>query len=135
VLGVDNLLRALQIGLLLLVPAAVGARLVGARPGRFAAGFAVLYALGCLSQVLAGAPASAALGLEYVLYALVIGLLLGHTTPLRALLQCRTGRFVLLGNPPLADQLIKGWHESLLSLAPASQPEIRSAQGPRLKKT
>ena len=84
VLALDNVWRTLQFGLLLLVPAAVGARLLGARLLPFAVGFALLYLLGCLAQVLAGSPGSTALGLEYVIYALGIGLLLGHTTPLRA---------------------------------------------------
>jgi len=59
VLSGDNLWRALQLGLLLLVPAAAGARLLGVRVLPFSTGFVVLYALGCLSQVLAGAPVSA----------------------------------------------------------------------------
>jgi uncharacterized integral membrane protein (TIGR00698 family) len=84
VLSGDNLARALRLGLLLLLPAAGGARLLGVGVLPFSAGFVVLYALGCLSQVLAGAPVSAALGLEYVIFALAIGLLLGHATRLRA---------------------------------------------------
>ncbi len=78
-----NVSRWLQLGVLLLVPAAVGARLLGARVVPFVIGFAVLYGLGWVSQVLAGYAGSSGLGLEYVIYALGIGLLLGHTTPLR----------------------------------------------------
>jgi uncharacterized integral membrane protein (TIGR00698 family) len=83
VLAPDNLLRSLYVGVLLLVPAAVGARLLGVRPGPFAAGFGLLYGLAWIAQVLAGHARSAALGLEYVIYALLGGLLLGHTTPVR----------------------------------------------------
>lgn len=83
VLSAANVSRWLQLGVLLLVPAAVGARLLGARLVPFVIGFAVLYGLGWVSQVLAGYAGSSGLGLEYVIYALGIGLLLGHTTPLR----------------------------------------------------
>jgi uncharacterized membrane protein YadS len=83
VLSADNIWRSLQIGLLLMIPAAAGAWLLRVRPGPFAAGFAVLYALAWMAQMLAGFAGSASLGLEYVIYALAIGLFLGHTTPLR----------------------------------------------------
>ena len=83
VLAPGNLSRWLQFGVLLLVPAAVGARLMGARIVPFVIGFAVLYGLALVAQVLAGYAGSSGLGLEYVIYALVIGLVLGHTTPLR----------------------------------------------------
>ncbi len=78
-----NVWRCLQLGLLILIPAAVGARLMGARLVHFMVGFVVLYGLACVSLILAGYSGSTAVGLEYVIYALVIGLLLGHTTPLR----------------------------------------------------
>ena len=45
VLAPDNLSRWLQLGVLLLLPAAVGARLMGARLVPFVIGFAVLYGL------------------------------------------------------------------------------------------
>ena len=77
-----NVWRWLQLGVLILVPAAVGARLMGARLVPFMVGFAVLYGLASVSLILAGYAGSTAIGLEYVIYALVIGLLLGHTTPL-----------------------------------------------------
>lgn len=83
VLAAGNLARALQIGILLLVPAAAGARLMGAKIIPFVTGFTVLYGLAVVSQVLAGYTGSSRVGLEYVIYALVIGLVLGHTTPLR----------------------------------------------------
>ena len=83
VFAAGNLGRWLQLGVLMLIPAAVGARVLGVRIGPFAAGFAVLYALASVSQILAGYAGSTGVGLEYVIYALAIGLLLGHTTPLR----------------------------------------------------
>ena len=80
----SNVLAWLQIGALIAIPAAIGARLLGARMGSFAIGFVLLYALALLAQVLAGFTGSSGLGLEYVIYALVIGLLV-RVTPLRRL--------------------------------------------------
>ena len=83
VFAAGNVLRWLQLGVLILIPAAIGARLMGARLMPFVVGFAVLYGLAGVSLILAGYAGSTGIGLEYVIYALVIGLLLGHTTPLR----------------------------------------------------
>ena len=83
VLGAPNVSRWLLLGVLLLIPAAAGAHLMGARLVPFVAGFAVLYGLAWVAQILAGYSGSSGLGLEYVIYALGIGLLLGHTTALR----------------------------------------------------
>jgi uncharacterized integral membrane protein (TIGR00698 family) len=77
-----NLLRWLQLGLFLLIPTVVGAHLIGARALNFAIGFAVLYFLATLAQVFAGYTGSSRLGLEYVLYALILGLVLRQATPL-----------------------------------------------------
>ena len=83
VLAAGNLSRWLQLGVLLLLPAAVGARLMGARLVPFVLGFAVLYGLAGIALLLAGSSVSSRLGLEYVIYALAIGLVLGQTMPLR----------------------------------------------------
>jgi uncharacterized integral membrane protein (TIGR00698 family) len=83
VFGGDNLARVIQVGILLVVPAAFGAHLLGLQPIPFTAGFIVLYALAWLSQILGGFAWSSEVGLEYVIYALVIGLVLGRTTSIR----------------------------------------------------
>jgi len=83
VFALDNISRAVQLGILLLIPATAGGLVLGARLLPFAAGFTVLYAVACFSQLLAGYTGSTAVGLEYVIYALVIGLVLGHATPVR----------------------------------------------------
>jgi uncharacterized integral membrane protein (TIGR00698 family) len=67
----------------LLVPAAIGAHLMRTPVGPFIRGFAALYGLALFAQILAGFSGSSAVGLEYVIFALVIGLVLGQTTPLR----------------------------------------------------
>ena len=97
VLSASNLWRSLQLAILVLIPAAAGARLLGAPPLRFALGFAILYALACAAQVLAGYSGSTAFGLEYVIYALVIGLVLGRAAPVRR----------LIGNAAQAEYYIK----------------------------
>jgi uncharacterized membrane protein YadS len=83
VFGADNLWRSLQVGILIMVPATAGAWLMGVRPGPFVAGFAVLYGLAWSAQAMAGYAGSSAIGLEYVIYALLLGLCLGHATPLK----------------------------------------------------
>jgi uncharacterized membrane protein YadS len=83
VFSADNLARSLQLGILLMIPAAGGALLLGARLGTFVAGFSILYVLAWIAQALAGYAGSSALGLEYVIYALVIGLVVGYVAPLK----------------------------------------------------
>jgi uncharacterized integral membrane protein (TIGR00698 family) len=80
VFGAGNLVNWLLLGSFLLIPTVFGARLLGARALSFATGFALLYALGTLAQILGGYTGSSSLGLEYVLYALVIGLVLRQVT-------------------------------------------------------
>ena len=78
-----NVWRWLQLGVLILVPAAVGARLMGARLVPFMVGFAVLYGTGvCLADPgrLCGLDRHRTRIREST--HLSIGLLLGHTTPL-----------------------------------------------------
>jgi uncharacterized integral membrane protein (TIGR00698 family) len=83
VLAPVNVFRALMIGMFLVVPATAGAWWMGARVVPFVTGFVALYGLACVAQLLAGYSGSTAIGLEYVIYALAIGLMLGHTTPVR----------------------------------------------------
>ena len=83
VFGSANLSRWLLLGVLLLVPAAIGAHLMRTPVVPFIGGFAALYGLALFAQILAGYSGSSAVGLEYVIFALIIGLVLGQTTPLR----------------------------------------------------
>ncbi|NOT26036.1 MAG: putative sulfate exporter family transporter [Acidobacteria bacterium] len=83
VLTAENFSKWIQVGLLMLVPAVAGARVMGVPAIPFLLGFAVLYTVAGVAQVLAGFTGSSAVGLEYVIYALVIGLVLGQTTTLR----------------------------------------------------
>src|SRR6185436_32170 len=54
VFAMGNLISALQLGILVLIPATAGAILLGIRPGSFVAGFSSLYALAFLAQTAAG---------------------------------------------------------------------------------
>jgi uncharacterized integral membrane protein (TIGR00698 family) len=82
VFSLTSVLRWLQLGSFLVVPTVIGARMLGARPLNFAIGFGVLYVLATMAQLLAGFTGSSSLGLEYVLYALIIGLVLRQVTPI-----------------------------------------------------
>jgi uncharacterized integral membrane protein (TIGR00698 family) len=75
--------RSIEVFVLLVVPTAVGARFMGARIASFVCGFAVLYGLAWSARAIAGHAAAAALGLEYVVVALVLGLVLGRAASLR----------------------------------------------------
>ncbi len=114
VLGAANLWRAAVIGLLVLVPTTIGAALLGAAPAQFVAGAVALYGLGLVAQVAAGQATAEALGLEYVLFALLIGIALnqlgGVTRRLaeaaRSEFYIKTG-LVVLGASMLFDQIVR----------------------------
>jgi uncharacterized membrane protein YadS len=74
-----NLLKSLQIGILFLSLSGLGVALMGENLKKYAAGFPVIFALAWLAQVLAGNSLIHRWGLEYVLFALALGLLVGHT--------------------------------------------------------
>jgi len=68
-----------QVALLVLVPLVVGAVVLRARLSLFLPGVVVLTALAWLAQAVAALPVVAAWSLEYVIFALGIGLILSHT--------------------------------------------------------
>ncbi|HMH23336.1 MAG TPA: putative sulfate exporter family transporter [Puia sp.] len=114
VLAVDNLLRIIETGVVFLALAAFSIALSGGSVRRFATGFAFLYLLVILSFIIAGNKTIAYYGLEYVVFALLIGLLLGNLTTLPAWLKeavrsefyIKTG-LVILGSTILSSDLIK----------------------------
>lgn len=73
-----NLRDAAWIGLIYLGIAAVVVRLIGGRVRGFLAGFPVVFALACAAQGLAGNAKVTDWGLEYVIFALGLGLILNH---------------------------------------------------------
>lgn len=78
VFGPENLRRTVTAGVAVGVLATAGAWMMQAAVGRFVAGFAVLYVLTWLAQVAAGSAAATAWGLEYVIFALTLGLLVSN---------------------------------------------------------
>ena len=78
VLSSVNLGRAAVIGLGFLVLSAIGIALMGGRVGAYVVGFPVVYALAWLSQLIAGNSTVNYWGLEYVIFALLIGLFVSN---------------------------------------------------------
>ncbi|MBI2527418.1 MAG: putative sulfate exporter family transporter [Candidatus Rokubacteria bacterium] len=75
----ENIWKAVVVGIGYLVLAAIGIALMGGSVGKFVVGFPVVYALAWLSQVIAGNSTINYWGFEYVIFALVIGLLISNT--------------------------------------------------------
>ncbi len=79
-LGGANLLRAGALAALMFGFAAAGLLAVGVRPQRLLPGFIVVFALAFAAQAIAGHRQIEALGLEHVIFGLLIGLLISNTT-------------------------------------------------------
>lgn len=100
VFGAGNLSAAAVTSLALIVLAAAAlARSLGARLGQFCAGAVVVFALAWLAQLLAEHARMKVLGLEYVIFALGLGLAWSHLLPVPAWLQSavRTEFFIKIG--------------------------------------
>jgi len=117
VLAAGNLLRIFIIGFIFLVVGSVGYALTGGNVRRFVAGFPVVFLLATIAQVIAGDARLKAWGLEYVIFALGIGLLVSHALRLPEWLReavrteyyIKTG-LVILGASILFKELLQaGW--------------------------
>jgi uncharacterized integral membrane protein (TIGR00698 family) len=84
VFAAANLGAALWLGLGLLALSLPGALSLGARAARYAAGFLAVYALALAAQWLAGNASVSYWGIEYVIFALAIGLFLSNVVGLPA---------------------------------------------------
>ena len=95
----ENIWKAVVVGIGYLVLAAIGIALMGGSVGKFVVGFPVVYALAWLSQVIAGNSTINYWGLEYVIFALVIGLLISNTVGVPGWLKegVRTEYFIKTG--------------------------------------
>src|SRR5262245_37384413 len=78
VFGAENLWNAIKIGIAFLIVSAIGVALMGGNIGQYLIGFPVVYVLAWLSHVIAGNATVNYWGLEYVIFALLIGLLVGN---------------------------------------------------------
>ena len=75
----DNLSRVIYVGIIYLILAVIGIALLGGRIGAFIVGFPVVFALAWLSRYIAGNALPVDWGFEYVIFALVLGLLISNT--------------------------------------------------------
>ena len=73
-----NLWKAVVLGIGYLVLSAIGIALLGGSVGKYVVGFPVVYVLAWLSQVIAGNSTVNYWGLEYVIFALLIGLFVSN---------------------------------------------------------
>jgi uncharacterized membrane protein YadS len=78
VLSSPNVMRAVGIGLAYLVIATAGIALLGGHVGKFVLGFPIVYGLAWLAQLLAGNSTVNYWGLEYVIFALALGLFVSN---------------------------------------------------------
>ena len=109
----DNLARTVQTVLLVLGPVIAGAAVLRANMSTFVPGALLLYVLGWLSQAMAGYVGAAGFGLEYVIFALAIGLFINHTVGvpnwlregLKTEYYIKTG-LVVLGATILFDEIV-----------------------------
>ncbi len=74
----ENILKSVYIGIAFLVLTAIGIALMGGKVSTFIAGFPIVYGLSWLSQFIAGNTTVNYWGLEYVIFALLIGLFISN---------------------------------------------------------
>ena len=79
VFSAGNLQRAAALGVIYLLIAVVGVKLLGGRVLGFMAGFPIVFGLAWCAQLVAGNARVNDFGLEYVIFALGLGLLINHT--------------------------------------------------------
>jgi uncharacterized membrane protein YadS len=78
VLSGESLWSAIKIGIAFLILSAIGVALMGGNVAKYIVGFPVVYVLAWLSHVIAGNATMNYWGLEYVIFALMIGLLISN---------------------------------------------------------
>jgi len=114
ILSAQNLLLIVETGAVFLALAAIAIALSGGNVARFAAGFTLIYFLAIFSFIIGGNKSVSYFGLEYVVFALLIGILLGNLVKLpnwlkeavRSEFYIKTG-LVILGTTILSADLIK----------------------------
>src|SRR5262249_20214991 len=74
----ENLWSAIKIGIAFLILSVIGVALMGGNVSKYIIGFPVVYVLAWLSHVIAGNATMNYWGLEYVIFALLIGLFIGN---------------------------------------------------------
>jgi uncharacterized membrane protein YadS len=74
----DNMMRIFKIFIVFFVVATIGALILGHKGGRFIAGFPIIFTLAWLSRFIAGNAGPIDWGIEYVVFALVVGLVISN---------------------------------------------------------
>jgi uncharacterized membrane protein YadS len=110
VVSPQSLRAGAVIGLAFLVLTAIGVALLGGSARRYALGFPVVYGLAWLSQAAAGNATVSYWGLEYVLFALGVGLFIGNVIGVPAWLReaVRTEYFIKTGLVILGASILFG---------------------------
>jgi uncharacterized integral membrane protein (TIGR00698 family) len=114
ILSSSNLLLIVEIGAVFLALASIAIGLSGQNVARFAGGFALIYLLAIVSFIIGGNKSVSYFGLEYVVFALLIGIAFGNLIRLpywlkeavRSEFYIKTG-LVILGTTILSADLIK----------------------------
>lgn len=114
ILSPGNLLLILETGVVFLALASIAIALSGGNVTRFAAGFGLIYLLANIAFIIGGNKTVSYYGLEYVVFALLIGILMGNLIKLPSWLKeavrsefyIKTG-LVILGTTILSADLIK----------------------------
>lgn len=114
VLALNNLLLITGIGLVYMIVSSISISLSGGKAGSFVLGFALIFLLGIVSLVVAGNKTISNYGIEYVVFALVAGLLIGNLTSIPSWLKeaarseffIKTG-LVILGTSVLFTDIIQ----------------------------
>jgi len=114
ILSASNLLLIVEMGAVFLALASIAIGLSGGNVVRFAGGFALIYFLAIISFIIGGNKSVSYFGLEYVVFALLIGIALGNLIKLPSWLKeavrsefyIKTG-LVILGTTILSADLIK----------------------------
>lgn len=121
VLSAGNLLLIFGIGFVFLIVSSISISLSGGDAARFAKGFALVFFLAILSLIIAGNKTINYYGIEYVVFALLAGLLIGNVTTLPTWLKeaarseffIKTG-LVILGSSILFTDIIQAGLPGLL---------------------
>ncbi|MBI2492593.1 MAG: putative sulfate exporter family transporter [Candidatus Rokubacteria bacterium] len=95
----ENLWKAIVLGIGYLILSAIGIALLGGSVGKYVVGFPVVYVLAWLSQAIAGNSTVNYWGLEYVIFALLIGLFVSNVIGVPGWLQeaVRTEYYIKTG--------------------------------------
>lgn len=95
----ENIWRSVVIGIAYLILSAIGIALLGGNVGTYILGFPIVYAIAWLAQLLAGNSSVNYWGLEYVIFALAIGLLISNVLGVPAWLReaVRTEYYIKTG--------------------------------------